>query len=117
MPSTNRARDAVRSNHSSYAWIRFHGTLGQSHAPSPFPMAVAWPLNPLRSGRTRNLRYECDSNQIDCFAAVSRESFNAVQLGAYLIASSYFSIAFLTWPCSMSTSPHALSGSAQCGPF
>src|ERR1700733_6904759 len=43
----------------------------------------------------RDVRAIATSDQIVCFVAASRESFNAVQLGAYLSASSYFSIAFL----------------------
>jgi hypothetical protein len=54
--------------------------------------------------------------QVDGFAAASCASLSAAQLDAYLSASSYFDRASFVCPCFASTSPQALSGSAQYGP-
>ncbi len=55
-------------------------------------------------------------NQLFCVANASRASCNCFQFGAYFSASSYFESASFVLPCFTSTSPHAFSGSAQCGP-
>src|SRR6202051_2040153 len=54
--------------------------------------------------------------QCDCFATAARASLSCFQLGAYLSASSYLAMASCALPCFKSTSPQALTGSAQCGP-
>jgi hypothetical protein len=54
--------------------------------------------------------------QVFCFANASRASCSCFQFGAYFSASSYFASASLGLLCFTSTSPHDLSGSAQCGP-
>jgi hypothetical protein len=56
------------------------------------------------------------NNQLFCFANASRTCFSCLQFGAYLSAWSYLASASFVLPRFASTSPHAFSGSAHCGP-
>src|SRR5580700_966249 len=74
-----------------------------------------WPLL-TPCGRSRPAAPE-QHDQDFCFVSTSRASLSCFQFGAYFNASSYFASAAFVLLCFSSTSPHAFSGSAQCGPF